>query len=329
MEAQMRLLNWLADSPLAVWQQQAPAPWTVVLALVGMAWLLLPRGIPARWAGLLACLPLVLLPPWRPPAGVAAVTVLDVGQGLALHVQTAAHDLLYDTGPAFSPDANSGNRIIVPYLRAGGVRELDVLVVTHADKDHSGGADSVLEAVPVGVLLDSLPIEHPLAAAPVAHRPCVDGDAWEWDGVRFEMLHPPAAQLDLPTRKTNDMSCVLKLTAGGRSMLLTADIEALTETALLARHRERLAADVLLAPHHGSRTSSTPEFVAAVGAATVVFPVGYRNRFGHPKAEILERYAGARLLRTDADGAVGVRLGRDGVALTTERAERRRYWHGR
>ncbi|MDK9725724.1 MAG: DNA internalization-related competence protein ComEC/Rec2 [Sterolibacteriaceae bacterium MAG5] len=327
----MALLDGLASSPWAVWQQHVPPPWSTALALAGVAWLLLPRGFPARWLGLAACLPLLLVPPPRPAAGEAAVTVLDVGQGLAVHVQTASRDLLYDTGPLFTPDANSGSRIIVPYLRAKGVARLDTLVVSHEDKDHAGGAESVLEALPVGRLVSSLPFEHGLSALPVVQEPCRDGDAWEWDGVRFEMLHPAAAQYAGPLRRTNDLSCVLKVTAAGHAMLLTSDIEAISETELLVRHGDRLRAEALTVPHHGSRTSSTPEFVAAVGARTAIFPVGYRNRFGHPKDEVVARYraAGTALWRTDADGALTVRLGQGGVTVAAERAERRRYWHGR
>jgi competence protein ComEC len=324
--ALMALLEWLAASHWAMWQQHAPPAWAVVAGIAGAAWMLLPRGFPARWLGLVACLPLFLLPPARPAAGEARVVVLDVGQGLAVHVQTASHDLLFDTGPAFSPDANSGNRIIVPYLRASGVRRLDALVLSHADRDHSGGASSVAEEVPVDRLLHSLPDAHELLALPVPQGPCRDGEQWEWDGVRFELLHPAAGD-EVRYRKSNDLSCVLKVTTAGHSVLLTSDIEARAEAALLARHRG-LSAEVLLVPHHGSRTSSSPEFVAAVGAKDAIFPVGYRNRFGHPKAEVVERYEGARLWRSDRDGAVGVRLGAGGVTIDTERAARRRYWHG-
>ncbi len=322
----MRFIDWLGAMPLAVWQQAAPTPWSVLLALAGGLWLLLPRGIAARWLGLLAFLPLLTLLPPRPAPGAAAVTILDVGQGLAIHVQTATHDLLFDAGPAYSADADSGNRIIAPYLRAQGVRRLDAMVISHGDKDHEGGAASVIAALPVTVLKSSLPFEHALSALPVAHEHCRDGDAWDWDGVRFEMLHPGAQPL---SRKSNDLSCVLRLTAGGRSMLLTSDIEAVSEQALLATHRARLAASVMVAPHHGSRTSSTPEFIAAVAAQDVIFPVGYRNRFGHPKEDVLERYraSGARLHRTDADGAVGVTLDGVAVSLSHEREQRRRYWH--
>ena len=322
----MIFIDWLAALPLAIWQQAAPPVWAVLLALAGGLWLLLPRGFPSRWLGVLAFLPLLTVLPPRPATGTAAITVLDVGQGLAIHVQTAGHDLLFDAGPAFSADADSGNRIIAPYLRAMGVRRLDAMVISHADKDHEGGAASVLAALPVALLKTSLSFEHALSAQPVPHEVCRDGDAWDWDGVRFEMLHPGAAPL---SRKTNDLSCVLRVTAGGKAMLLTSDIEAVSEAALLDRHRDRLSATVMTAPHHGSKTSSTSGFIDAVAARDVIFPVGYRNRFGHPKEDVVERYrqSGARLHRTDADGAVGVRLSAADIGFRHERAERRRYWH--
>ena len=324
----MFFIDWLAALPLAMWQQPAPPAWSVLLALAGGVWLLLPRGFPARWLGLLAFLPLLTVVPPRPAPGTTGIAVLDVGQGLAIHVQTATHDLLFDAGPAFSADADSGNRIIAPYLRALGVRRLDALVISHADKDHEGGAASVLAALPVAILKTSLPFEHPLSAQPVPHVPCRDGDTWDWDGVRFEMLHPGAEPL---SRKTNDVSCVLRVTAGGRSMLLTSDIEAVSERNMLERYSMNLAAEVMTAPHHGSRTSSTPEFIAAVAARDVIFPVGYRNRFGHPREDVVARYvqSGARLHRTDSDGAVRVGMSRAGIGFRHEREVLRRYWHAK
>ncbi|MDT3736034.1 MAG: DNA internalization-related competence protein ComEC/Rec2 [Denitratisoma sp.] len=325
----MAFVEWLAELPLAVWQQHAPPAWAVALATLGCVWLLLPKGFPSRSAGAVLMLPLVLVAPARPAPGELRLTVLDVGQGLAVHAQTASHDLVYDTGPQFSPDANSGNRILLPYLRAAGVRRLDGLVLTHEDKDHSGGALSLIDGLPVAWTMSSLPAGHPFRDAP-GHRPCADGQAWEWDGVRFEMLHPEADAYDAARRKSNDMSCVLKLTSAHGSALLTGDIETLSEQALSKRQGERLRADVLLAPHHGSRTSSTPEFLAAVGARTVIFPVGYRNRFRHPNEAVWRRYeeSGAQLMRTDRDGAITVRFGAVSPGLTFERAARRRYWHG-
>jgi competence protein ComEC len=323
----MSVMDFLARQPWAIWQQAAPPPWAVALALAGGTWLLLPRGFPARWLGAVCFLPLLTVMPERPLVGVAQVVVLDVGQGLAIHVQTAQHDLLFDAGPAFSAEANSGNRIIVPYLRARGVRRLDRMIVSHADKDHEGGAAAVLGMIPVAELMSSLPFEHPLSTQPVPHRLCVAGERWEWDSVRFEMLHPPQ---DLRARKTNAVSCVLAIEVAGKRMLLTSDIEAEQEASLLAERPASLKVDVVTMPHHGSRTSSTAEFIAATGAAEVIIPVGYRSRYGHPRPEVVARWeaSGARLHRTDLDGAVSVNLGATGVTFEHERERRHRYWHG-
>lgn len=326
----MSLLSWLSASGWSVWQQAAPPRWTVALGMVGVGWLLLPRGFPARWLGAVALVPLVAIPVERPGAGEIVVRMLDVGQGLAVHVQTASHDLLFDAGPAFSADANSGNRIIVPYLRAAGVRKLDALVVSHQDKDHEGGAQAVLDAVPTALLLTSVPATHPLMSTPLPHRRCLDGEAWEWDGVGFEILHPLEADY-ASARKSNALSCVLKVSAPAGSLLLTGDIEARDEAALLARHGDRMAADVVLPPHHGSRSSSSADFLAGVSPRLTLISAGYRNRFGHPAAEVVERLAksGVVIRRTDAEGALTLRLGKDGISVTGERHERRRYWHGR
>ncbi len=325
----MAFIEWLADLPFAMWQQAAPPAWAVLLALLGGAWLLLPRGFPARWNGAFLMLPLVLAAPQRPVPGELRLTVLDVGQGLAVHAQTATHDLVYDTGPQFSPDANSGNRILLPYLRAAGVHRLDGLILSHEDNDHSGGALSLVDGVPLGWTMSSMSEADGFAEMP-GHLRCADGQSWVWDGVRFEILHPPAEGRDGAPRKSNDLSCVLKATAARGSALLPGDIEAAAESSLVGRHGERLRADLLLAPHHGSRTSSTPAFLAAVGARAVVFPVGYRNRFRHPNAAVWRRHeaSGARLLRTDRDGAVTVDFG-ERMEITLQREARRRYWHGR
>ncbi|MBL8454388.1 MAG: DNA internalization-related competence protein ComEC/Rec2 [Zoogloea sp.] len=322
-------VNWLGSLPGAAWHQAAPPPALAVTATLGCLWALLPRGTPARWLGLAMLIPLVSWAPPRPLAGEARVTVLDVGQGLAVHVQTATHDLLYDTGPAFSADANSGERILLPYLRATGVRRLQALVVTHQDNDHAGGAEAVLDGIPVDQVRSSLPGNHPVRLIAGARDvPCAAGQAWEWDGVRFDMLHPaPGAS----AAKTNDQACVLRVEAAGRRLLLTSDIEAVSEAGLLQRDAAALASDVLVVPHHGSRTSSTPPFIAATSPRWVVFPVGYRNRFRHPNPEVRARWeaSGAGMLRTDESGAVSFDLGAAGLQPEAERARQPRYWHGR
>ena len=321
----LQFLEWCASLPAAVWQQHAPPLWTVLLALAGVAWLLAPRGLPWRAAGLALMLPAVALPPPAPAPGEAWVTTLDVGQGLAVLVRTANRALLYDAGPAFGAEADSGERIIAPYLRAAGIERLDAMIVTHNDNDHAGGAASVFENFEVDALLSSLPAGHPLLGSVAGARPCAAGAAWEWDGVRFAILHPAGAAA--VARKSNDLSCVLKVSAGARSMLLTGDIEKPAEAELLRRDAAALAADVLLVPHHGSRTSSTGEFLAAVAAPAAVIPVGYRNRFGHPNAQVLGRLSATTIFRTDRDGAVTVRLSKQGFDIKGERQRRRRYWH--
>ena len=330
MAAQMWLLELLAGLPAAVWQQHAPAGWTVALAIVGCAWLLLPRGVPARWLGLPLLLPMFAVAPPAPAAGAAWVTLLDVGQGLAVFVQTERHALLYDAGPSYSPEADSGSRVILPFLRASGIAQLDAMVLTHDDNDHAGGAVSVLSGLPVGILYSSLPDTHPaLAAGPAYRLPCAAGQGWDWDGVRFDLLHPGADSYASDGRKSNDRSCVLKITNVQGTVLLTGDIEARSEEELLQRAAGRLRADVLVLPHHGSGTSSTPEFIAAVQPRWALIPVGYRNRFGHPKEEVVERYraGGAQLVCTDSVGAVLVRLEAEGIAVQAYRDLKRRYWY--
>jgi competence protein ComEC len=323
-QALLQYLDWCAQLPAAAWQQRAPPLWATLLALAGASWLLLPAGFPARALGAALMLPAFALPAPAPAPGEAWITTLDAGQGLAVVVRTANRALLYDAGPAFGAESDSGERIVAPFLRAVGVERLDALVLTHNDTDHTGGAWSVLAALEVGRVLHALPASHAaLAVAPAAQR-CERGMAWEWDGVRFAVLHPAR---DAAARRRNDESCVLRVATAGGAMLLTGDIERGAEAELV---RAGLApAEVLLVPHHGSRTSSSAELLAAVQPRHAVAAVGYRSRFGHPHPEVLARYAAASLapLRTDRDGAVTVRLGAGAPVLEAERARRARYWH--
>jgi competence protein ComEC len=323
----LQFLEWCASLPVAVWQQHVPPLWSVLLALAGVHWLLAPRGVPWRVTGLALMLPAVALPPPAPAPGTAWITTLDVGQGLAVLVRTANRALLYDAGPAFGTEADSGERIIAPYLRAEGIERLDAMIVTHNDTDHSGGAASVLENFEVATFLSSLSARHPLLGLAPDARRCAAGQGWTWDGVRFELLHPESTQAK--AKKSNDLSCVLKVSAGAHSMLLTGDIEKPAEADLLKRVPDALRADVLLVPHHGSRTSSSADFLTAVHPSVAVFPVGYRNRFRHPNLEVLERYrkAGMMLRRTDMEGAVTVYLRTENIDINSQRREHRRYWH--
>ena len=322
-------LGWLAASPLAVWSAPAPVPWVFCFALAGTVWMLAPRGWPRRWAGLAAWLPLLAGLPSRPEHGEIAVTAFDVGQGMALLIETAGHRLLYDAGPQYSPESNGGNRVIGPYLKARGIDRLDGMVITHSDTDHAGGALAVMQAVKVGWVASSLWDTHPIVDAAAVHSRCVAGQRWNWDGVQFEMLQPTPASYDNPALKPNARGCTLHISAGGHSMLLAADIEAAQEAQLVQGSADKLRADVLLAPHHGSGTSSTPAFLRAVRPALGVFQVGYRNRYRHPKAEVFERYRemGIGRMRTDESGAIIMRFGVR-IEASAYRSEHARYWYG-
>lgn len=331
----MRYLEWLAALRSAAWASHAPPGWTVVVAIAGLSWLFAPRGIPGRRLGLVWMLPMALLPPVPAPSGGVRVIVLDVGQGLAVFVATAHHALVYDAGPRFNDTVDAGDRIVVPFLRAQGVTRLDALVVSHADSDHSGGALSIMQAVAVDAVITSLPFDHPIvrqAAGRARAMRCAAGEQWDWDGVAFAFLHPGGSGYDDPARKSNDLSCVLHIRSGGGSVLLTGDIEAASELEIIGRAESPPRADVLLVPHHGSRTSSTPAFIAAVSPAIAIIAAGYRNRFGHPRGEILARYAraGAARPRTDLQGAISVTLEAGlPIVAQAERERRRRYWYDR
>ncbi len=327
LELMMAGLDRLALVPGAVWQQHAPAGWAVALSLAGVVWMLAPRGVPARWVGALLLLPLLAAPPAL-PQGTAELVVLDVGQGLAAVVRTASHTLAYDAGPRYSLEADAGNRVVVPFLRGSGATSVDALVVTHDDIDHAGGAASVMRVFPASALYTSIDTASPLVDGPASYRlPCIAGQRWRWDGVDFEVLFPAGASV-ARAQRANDRSCVVRVSAAGFHALLTGDVEEPAERELLSRGPGMLRADVMLVPHHGSRTSSTEAFVAAVSPRFAVVPAGYRNRFGHPKPEVLDRYvaAGAAILRTDRDGALSFRLGPDGVTVARHRDAARRYW---
>ena len=327
MQALMSPLERLADLPLATFESHAPAAWMLLAGTLGCAWLLAPRGVPMRSLGAVWLAPLFAFAPPAPRGGEAWLEVLDVGNGLAVVVRTARHALLFDAGPGWNADADSGSRIVVPFLRGEGIRTLDGMVISHADDDHSGGAISVAGARPPPWLLSSLRDEDAIHLAFERSSRCEAGQRWRWDGVDFAMLHPAAAVYsETGRRKENDRGCVLKVSTGGASALLSGDVEARAEAELLSRNAALLRATVLVVPHHGSRTSSTPAFVAAVAPEIAIFSVGYRNRFGHPHPMVVARYAqaGADVWRTDCEGAIHVELAHGASARAY--AENKRYW---
>ncbi|MBI5436863.1 MAG: DNA internalization-related competence protein ComEC/Rec2 [Nitrosomonadales bacterium] len=328
MSACMAALEWLNSLPDAVWTQHAPPAWSVTLGMAGALWCLLPRGFPARWLGLLMLLPMFLVLPAAPPDGVLRLIIFDVGQGLAVAAQTHNHVLLYDTGPDFSGEADSGNRILIPSLRAMGIAQLDGLMLTHDDTDHTGGALSVMQAMPINWLSSSLPGQSPILQQAYNLRRCTDGQNWDWDGVHFELLHPSRESYAQEKIRKNNRGCVLRISIGKQHILLATDIEKESEQRLLKEHADKLLATLLVVPHHGSKTSSVQSFVEAVHPRYAVFTVGYRNRFGHPKEEVVERYraAGSELLRSDEDGAILVQMDAQDFAIERYRKTHARYW---
>jgi competence protein ComEC len=322
-------LNWLAGSAFATWQQAAAPMWAVVLAIVGVLWLLLPRGFPQRWLGLLLMLPMLSAVPDKLAEGEMKVTVLDVGQGLSLVVKTATHVMVYDTGQKYIQESDVGSKVIVPYLRSHGVKKLDALVISHDDSDHSGGAASILAQIPVAWTASSYTLPKNTESMPQQLK-CYAGQKWIWDMVRFEVLYPNANAYQNPDIKDNNRSCVIKVTSRYGSILLTGDIEKEAEQALLQKQKYGLKSDVMIAPHHGSKTSSTEAFVNAVGAKHVVFTVGYLNRFNHPKPLVEGRHLvqGSTLYRSDHHGAVVIDfMEQQPLQVHAWRSVHAKYWH--
>jgi competence protein ComEC len=332
------VLAALTALPGAVWTVPAAPAWAQLAGLAAAALAVLPLPWRLRLLALPLALPLLWPAVSRPSEGAFELVVADVGQGTAVLVRTRQHLLLYDSGPQYSPESDAGQRVLLPLLRARGAARIDRLMLSHRDSDHVGGAAALLRALPVGELWSSLEDTHPLFAAPhagpLAPRAvrCEAGQSWTWDGVRFEVLHPPREDY-ARALKPNALSCVLRVAGAATSALLTGDIEHAQEAALVAAGGESRRSDLLLVPHHGSRTSSTPEFLDAVQPREAMFQAGYRNRFGHPAADVVARYE-ARGIALHASPACGAYLwpggaGNDAAQGVCQRDAARRYWQHR
>lgn len=308
----------LADTGVAAyWLPEAPW-YALPLATLGAFWLLLPRGAPAKPLALLLWLPLLWPQRGLPKPGEAELTTIDVGQGLSVLVRTSGHALLYDMGPSVRDGYDAGERAVLPALRAMGVRKLDRMVISHADNDHAGGLEAVRRALPAD---DAFA---PDGAQIAKTRPCLAGDEWRWDGVRFRILHPPP---DFPYLG-NEASCVLRIETAHGAALLTGDIGEVIERRLLREAPAAIRADAVWVAHHGSRGSSDPAFVAATGARYAVVSAGYGNRFKHPNPAVVERWkeAGAEVATTFDSGALRLQLTADGITLTARRRQVSRLW---
>lgn len=323
-------LAWLAGLPNALWTVPAAPAWAQAGGLAGAVLMVLPLPWRLRLLGLPLVLPLLLPAVQRPAEGRFELVAADVGQGTAVLVRTRHHLLLYDAGPQYSRDSDAGQRVLLPLLRARGETRIDRLVLSHRDADHVGGARALLQALPVGDLWSSLEDGHPLLSLADSATRCQDGQAWEWDGVRFQVLQPPASAYAAGL-KSNAMSCVLRIaSADSGSVLLSGDIEREQEARLVAEHAQALRSDRLLVPHHGSKTSSTERFLEAVQPGVAVFQAGYRNRFGHPAADVVSRYRQRGIVMFDSAscGAWQWPGGAQGQGVC-QRDVARRYWHHR
>jgi competence protein ComEC len=325
----LQLLVWVlkacASVSWAQWSAPAAPLWAGAAALVGMATWAMRVPMWLRCFGVALVLPVLSWQTPRPAHGAFELVAADMGQGHAVLLRTATHGLLYDTGPRYSAETDAGQRVLVPLLRAWGER-LDRIVISHQDSDHSGGAPAVMAMQPQADVLTSIAAEHPLQQLGAMQR-CERGQSWVWDDVRFEVLHPSSADYELKRKlKPNALSCVLRVTAHNTSALLAGDIEAAQERALL-QSGQSLQADWLLVPHHGSATSSTSDFLAAVDPSVAVVQAGYRNRFGHPRPDVLGRYSdlGVDVVQTPRCGASTWRSEQPKL-VQCERNQRQRYW---
>ncbi len=322
------LLTWLAAWPFAVWTVGVAPGWAQAAALLGAALAILPLPWRLRLLAVPLMLPLLMPPRLLPDVGAFELLAVDVGQGTAVLVRTRNHLLIYDAGPQYSRDSDAGQRVLLPLLRARGETRVDRLVLSHRDVDHVGGARAVLTALPVAEVASSLDEDHPLRELGVPQTRCEAGQAWVWDGVRFDMLRPPAADYQRQLRP-NARSCVLRISGTQGSALLTGDIEREQELALVAALGEGLRSDLLLVPHHGSRTSSSAELLDAVQPSVAVVQAGYRNRFGHPAPDVLARYTarGIRVLESSTCGAfLWPAPEQGGAGGTCWRDASQRYW---
>lgn len=319
------LLLWLSELPFSVLLKAQPGMMMTLLALAGVVILLTPRLRYVRAVGVLLMLPVLVWQPRPPVPGAYELNILDVGQGLAIVVRTHNHTLVYDTGARFSDRLDSGTAVLRPFLVHEGIRQIDLLMISHGDGDHIGGAASLLDAYPQTAVLGR-GVEALNAAS---SRPCHAGQRWVWDDVEFTLLHPDMATY--PAR--NNRSCVLKITGRGGTALLTGDIEQQIEKRLLQRGADTLVADILVAPHHGSKSSSSIAFIDAIAPQQVIFAAGYRNRYGFPMREIVARYARAGVDMHISGHAGALRIlvhPEHGIgAVERYRESRGKYWNHR
>lgn len=314
------LLQNIATLPFATVPIYGASWFNVLLALLGVLILFQPRGLKYRYLAIFLFLPMLYPAKNQLDHQEFSITLLDVGQALSVLVQTDQHVLLYDSGARFSDRFNASDAVIIPVLKRSAISQLDKVIISHGDNDHIGGMTALAQAITIQEILTSVPQRLQKHHA----KPCQAGQSWQWDGVQFDIIHPPSDYA--PTG--NNASCVLHIYSSYGSVLLTGDIEKKAEQ-LIIKQLPQLSANIMVVPHHGSRTSSTPLWVKQVKPELALFPVGYKNRYGFPHAEVLERYQhyGAKTLISYKTGALTVHIKKTGISHHAYRHENRRFWH--
>jgi len=315
-----KFLTYLAGFPNISLHYYLPNGILFVFLIVAILIWLMPKGFKGKYLSFFLLIPLFFYQYPKPEQGAFWFTLLDVGQGLASVIQTKHHVMIYDTGPDFGEDFDAGKTVVIPFLQSQGIRTIDVMMISHGDDDHIGGAKSILKSMPVKKILTSVPERFKKQA--VFH--CYQGEHWAWDGVSFDVLSPVKDQ----KYEGNNSSCVLKVSNGNQSLLLTGDMQKEVEARLVLNHVD-IRSTVLVAPHHGSDTSSSLDFVEAVHPQIVLFPVGYLNKFQFPKEDIKKRYQqfGAILFDTVHDGAITIRFNHKPIKPELYRIEHRHVWN--
>ena len=313
-------LAFLAKSPLSQWYAAKPDVLSLFVASLGFILLLAPRGWPTRYFGFFLIIPLIWPNSQSPGKGSVVFTLLDVGQGLAAVVQTNHHALLFDSGAKFNDSFDTGAAVVLPFLREKNIKKLDMLIISHKDNDHSGGLKSIQSDIHVNKLLSSYPLQ--------GGERCLSGQSWEWDGIFFEMLNPDES---ISYKKRNNASCVLRVSRGKDAVLLTADIEKRAEKSLLKNQNKQLKSTYLIAPHHGSKTSSSQAFLDAVDPEYILIPVGFRNRYRMPHISVLQRYQSrhSSIFESYKSGAITVSFGEKSSNKIPDeyRKVSRKYWN--
>lgn len=315
------LLDYLASLPFSHWSTPQIASIYYLPITFSVLLLLSPRGTPAKWLGLIGLTPFIFYTSPQPDKGEFWFTLLDVGQGLSAVIQTKSHTLVFDAGPKFSDSFNTGTAIVQPFLHHQGIKKIDTLIISHGDNDHIGGAQPLAEQINISKILSSVPNKLTNAIG------CLANQRWVWDDVYFQILHPGHNDVS----SENNLSCVLRVSnsSNGFSILLTGDIEQFAEQLLIDRYSSSLQSTIMIAPHHGSKTSSSNNFIQNVSPEIVLFPTGHNNRYHFPNTDVMQRYQQKQItdFNTAIHGAIQLKSNQHNTASpTTWRQHAKRIW---